>query len=81
MLTQLKPQFQQQLGLSMPETAIFCQRWQITKQFLFGSVLGNQFHSDRNIGILICLTANVHQSLLTLAKTNMTQRQYAIFLS
>jgi uncharacterized protein len=41
MLTQLNPQFQQRLGLSMPEIATFCQRWHITKLSLFGSVLGD----------------------------------------
>ena len=47
MLTQLNPQLQQRLGLSMPEIPTFCQHWQITEQSLFGSLLGDQVHSDR----------------------------------
>lgn len=68
MLTQLNPQLQQRLGLSMPEIATFCQRWHITELSLFGSVLGNQFHSDSDIDILIRLAPNTRQGLLTLAK-------------
>jgi predicted nucleotidyltransferase len=68
MLTQLNPQLQQRLGLSMPEIAPFCQRWHITEQSLFGSVLGDRFHSDSDIDILIRLALNTHQGLLTFAK-------------
>ena len=68
MLTQLNPQLQQRLGLSMSEIATFCQRWHITEQSLFGSVLGDRFHSDRDIDILIRLAPNTRQGLLTLAK-------------
>ena len=68
MLTQLNPQLQQRLGLSMPEIATFCQRWQITELSLFGSVLGNQFHSDRDIDIPIRFAPSTRQGLLTLAK-------------
>lgn len=46
MLTQLNPQIQQRLGLSMLEITTLCQRWHITELSLFGSVLGNQSHSD-----------------------------------
>ena len=52
----------------MSEIATFCQRWHITKLALFGSVLGDQFHSDRDIDILIRLAPNTRQRLLTLAK-------------
>jgi uncharacterized protein len=68
MLTQFNPQLQQRLGLSMPEIATFCQRWHITELPLFGSVLGDQFHSDSDIDILIRPTPNTRQGLLTLAK-------------
>ena len=68
MLTQLNPQLQQRLGLSTSEITTFCQRWQITELSLFGSVLGNQFHPDSDIDILIRLAPNTRQGLLTLAK-------------
>lgn len=68
MLTQFNSQLQQRLGLSMPEIAVICQRWQITELSLFGSVLGNQFHSDSDVDILIRFAPNTRQGLLTLAK-------------
>ena len=68
MLTQLNPQLQQRLGLSMPEIDQFCQRWHITELSLFGSVLGDRFHSDRDIDSPIRLAPNPRQGLLTLAK-------------
>jgi hypothetical protein len=68
MLTQFNLKLQQRLGLSMPEIATFCQRWHITELSLFGSVLGNQFHPDSDIDILIRLAPDTRQGLLTLAK-------------
>ena len=68
MLTQPNPQLQQRLGLLMPEIATFCQRWHIIELYLFGSVLGNQFHTDSDIDILIRFAPNTRQGLLTLAK-------------
>jgi uncharacterized protein len=68
MLNQRNPQLQQRLGLSMPEIATFCQRWHITEPSLFGSVLGDRFHSDSDIDILIRTTPSTRQGLLALAK-------------
>jgi uncharacterized protein len=68
MLTQLNPQLQQRLRLSMPKIATFCQRWQIAEQSLFGSVLDDRFHTDSDIDILIRLAPNTRQGLLTPAK-------------
>ncbi|MBD1930313.1 MULTISPECIES: nucleotidyltransferase family protein [Cyanophyceae] len=68
MCTQLNPQLQQRIGLSMLEITTLCQRWHITELSLFGSVLGNQFHSDSDIDILIRLAPNTRQCLLSLTK-------------
>ena len=68
MLTQLNPQFQQRLRLSMPEIATFYQRWHNTEPSLFGSVLGDRFHSNSDIDILIRFAPNTRQGLSTLAK-------------
>jgi uncharacterized protein len=68
MLTQLNPQLQQQLGLSMPELATFCQHWHITELSLLGSVLINEFHIDCVFDIPIRLAPNTRQGFLTLAK-------------
>jgi uncharacterized protein len=68
MPTQLNPQLQQRLGLSMPEILAFCQRWNLVELSLFGSVLSDRFHADSDIDILIRFAANSRQGLLTLAK-------------
>lgn len=68
MQTKLDFQIQQRLGLSIEQIAQFCQRWHITELSLFGSVLGNQFHTDSDIDILIRFAPNTRQGLLTLAK-------------
>jgi predicted nucleotidyltransferase len=68
MLTQLSSQFQQRLGLSPPEIASFCQRWQIEELALFGSVLRADFHGDSDIDLLLHFSPQAQQGLLTLAK-------------
>jgi uncharacterized protein len=68
MITQLNPQLQERLGLSMADISAFCQQWYITELSLFGSVLGNQFHAESDIDILIRFAANSRQGLLTLSK-------------
>ncbi|ELS00296.1 nucleotidyltransferase family protein [Gloeocapsa sp. PCC 73106] len=65
---QLDYQIQQRLRLSIDQLAQFCQHWQIIELSLFGSVLGNQFHCDSDIDILIRFAPNAPQGLLTLAK-------------
>lgn len=68
MLIQLSSQFQQRLGLSTPEIASFCQRWQIEELALFGSVLRTDFHDDSDIDLLLHFSPQAQQGLLTLAK-------------
>jgi predicted nucleotidyltransferase len=68
MQTKLDFQIQQRLGLSIEQIAQFCQKWHITELSLFGSVLGNQFHTDSDIDILIRFAPNTRQGLLSLAK-------------
>jgi uncharacterized protein len=68
MSKQLNPQLQERLGLSMSEILAFCQRWNLAELSLFGSVLGDQFHANSDIDILIRFAANSRQGLLTLAK-------------
>jgi predicted nucleotidyltransferase len=68
MLTQLKPQFLQRLGLSMPEITQFCQHWQIIELALFGSILKEEFRDDSDIDLLLDFSPEAQQGLLTLAK-------------
>ena len=68
MPTQLDFQIQQRLGLPIDQVTRFCQHWHIVELSLFGSVLGDQFHPDSDIDILICFASDTSQGLLTLAK-------------
>lgn len=68
MLIQLNAQLQQRLGLSIPEIATFCQRWQILELALFGSVLREDFRDDSDIDLLLHFAPQAKQGLLTLAK-------------
>jgi uncharacterized protein len=68
MLTQLNPQLQQRLGLSMPEIATFCQHWQILELALFGSILREDFQEDSDIDLLFHFSPQAKQGLLTLSK-------------
>lgn len=68
MVLKLEPQLQKRLGISLEEIAEFCQRWNIIELALFGSILGDRFHADSDIDILISFNSNARQGLLTLAK-------------
>jgi len=68
MLTQLNPQLQQRLGLSMPDIEAFCQHWQIVELALFGSILREDFRDDSDIDLLLHFSPQAKQGLLTLAK-------------
>ncbi len=65
---QLESQITEYLGLSSSRIAQFCQKWGIIELSLFGSILGNQFHQDSDIDILLQFSPNSRQGLLTLAK-------------
>ena len=65
---QLENQITNNLGLSNPQLAQFCQKWGIIELSLFGSILGNKFHQGSDIDILLQFSPNSRQGLLTLAK-------------
>ena len=68
MLSKLKPQLQERLGVQSEEIIQLCQHWKITELALFGSVLNDQFNSSSDIDVLIRFAPDVPQGLLTLAK-------------
>ncbi|MEM8779383.1 MAG: nucleotidyltransferase domain-containing protein [Cyanobacteria bacterium P01_G01_bin.49] len=68
MLTNLEPQIQERLGISLKEIVSFCQQWKIVEIALFGSVLGDKFRADSDIDILVKFAPNAKQGLLVLAK-------------
>ncbi len=65
---QLENQITNNLGLSNPQLAQFCQKWGIIELSLFGSILGDQFHQNSDIDILLQFSPNSRQGLLILAK-------------
>lgn len=67
-LSELNPNIQQRLGLSLIEISTICQQWQIVEMALFGSVLREDFQVDSDIDILVKFAPNARQGLLTIAK-------------
>ena len=68
MFTDSKPQLQNRIGLSEIEIAQICQKWNITKMGIFGSILGSYFRPNSDIDILLQFAPTARQGLLTLAK-------------
>ncbi|MGB5592682.1 MAG: nucleotidyltransferase domain-containing protein [Crocosphaera sp.] len=65
---QLDKQITENLGLLSQKLAQICEKWGIIELSLFGSILGDQFHQDSDIDVLIQFAPNSRQGLLTLAK-------------
>ena len=55
-----------QTALPLPEQAIqaFCDRWQVTKLALFGSILRDGFRPDSDIDILVTFASESNWSLI-----------------
>ncbi len=68
MLTDSEHQLQSRIGLSEIEIAQLCQKWNITKMGIFGSILGSHFRPNSDIDILLQFAPTARQGLLTLAK-------------
>jgi uncharacterized protein len=68
----------QQLQIQLPQKAIakrcckqiaeFCQRWQITEFYVFGSVLREDFRPDSDIDIMVSFAADVPWGLLEIVR-------------
>ena len=71
MLTDSEFQLQNRIGLSEIEIAQICQKWNITKMGIFGSILGSHFQPNSDIDILLKFAPTAQQGLLTLAKIKM----------
>ncbi|MEB3311059.1 MAG: nucleotidyltransferase domain-containing protein [Snowella sp.] len=61
-------ELKQRVGISDIEIAELCQKWNIQKLGLFGSILGSQFRPNSDIDILIKFAPTARQGLLTLAR-------------
>jgi hypothetical protein len=68
MLVSSDPQLKKRIGLSDLEIVEFCQKWNIVKMGLFGSVLGEKFCPESDIDILFQFAPTAQQGLLTLSK-------------
>jgi predicted nucleotidyltransferase len=61
------------LALPIDQIARFCQQWQIIELSLFGSILGDDFHADTDIDILVAFTPTVNRGLLDRANVERTR--------
>ncbi len=50
---QLTTELQARLGISSEQLADFCQQWQVSELYLFGSVLRDDFSTDSDIDVLV----------------------------
>ena len=57
--------------------ADFCQKWKVRELSLFGSVLGDSFHPDSDIDIIVAFEPDAERSLFNLA--SMTDELKEIF--
>ena len=54
------------LAFPVHEIEDFCQRWQVVKLGLFGSVLRDDFNSESDVDVLVQFASNVKVSIITL---------------
>jgi uncharacterized protein len=59
-----------QLAIEIPKDAIadFCQRWQVSEFYLFGSVLRDDFRPDSDIDVLVRFAPQVRHSVFDLMR-------------
>jgi hypothetical protein len=50
------------------ELADFCHSYQVQKLALFGSVLGNNFHADSDVDVLVSFQSNAHVGFITFSR-------------
>jgi hypothetical protein len=67
-----------QIALPQAEIEAFCQRWQITRLELFGSVLREDFRPDSDIDVLVTFAPDAAWSLFDLV--DMKDELTSVFL-
>jgi predicted nucleotidyltransferase len=57
-------------NIKIPEKKIkdFCQRYQVRRMALFGSVLRDDFHANSDIDVLVVFNPSAHITFITLGK-------------
>ena len=61
---------QSRVQLHVPKKKIeeFCQRYDVERMALFGSVLGKNFRPDSDVDVLVSFAPNAHIGFLTLSR-------------
>jgi predicted nucleotidyltransferase len=65
------------VAVSRDQIAEFCQKWQITRFELFGSVLRDDFDAESDIDVLVTFAPEVHLRIADLVK--MEEERKSIF--
>ena len=50
------------------ELADFCRRYQVQRLALFGSVLGDEFHADSDVDVLVSFQPTAHVGFITFSR-------------
>ncbi len=58
------------MKINIPKRKIsaFCKRWKVTEFAIFGSALGNDFHVDSDIDVLVSFAPNAKTTLFDMAR-------------
>jgi len=56
------------LEIPQKEISAFCKRWKITEFAIFGSALGDEFHKDSDIDVLVSFAPNAKTTLFDMAR-------------
>ncbi len=56
------------IDIPSDKIAAFCQRWQITRLALFGSILRDDFGSDSDIDVLVKFNETAHPTLFDMSR-------------
>jgi predicted nucleotidyltransferase len=56
------------VNIPSQELADFCHRYQVQKLALFGSVLGNNFHADSDVDVLVSFQPNARVGFITFSR-------------
>ena len=57
-----------QFAIPQERVTDFCRRWQIAELALFGSVLGDDFHPDSDVDVLVSFQPEAQHTLFDMAR-------------
>ncbi|MEL7068186.1 MAG: nucleotidyltransferase domain-containing protein [Cyanobacteria bacterium J06634_6] len=68
MITEVDQDLRDRIGLSSDRISQFCEKWNISKLEIFGSVLRSDFTPESDIDVLVSFLPGARQGLLTRIK-------------